>query len=64
MPKITTTLVADKETPGTIRFMEPDVTDGLEKPLSIYLRKEMVEHLVGSEVEIGVTAVKLTLDRA
>jgi hypothetical protein len=61
---LTTTLVADKETPGTIRFMEPDVpAEG--RPLSIYLRKEMVEGLFGSTaVELGVTSVKLTLDRA
>lgn len=62
---LTTTLVADKETPGTIRFTEPDVTDGLEKPLTIYLRKETVADLFGGAVaEIGVTAIKLTLDRA
>ena len=59
---LTTTLVADKETPGTFRFMEPDVPAD-EKPLSIYLQKEMVESLF-SEVELGITAIKLTLAAA
>ena len=61
MPEITTTLVADKETPGTIRFTEPNVSTE-DKPLTIYLRKEMVTRLgLPAPVELGVTAVKLTL---
>jgi len=60
MPAITTTLVADKVTKGAVRFTEPEALMG-DTPLSIYLRKEMVEAL-GLEAEEG-KAVKITLDR-
>lgn len=61
MPAITTTLVADKVTKGAVRFAEPEALMG-ETPLSIYLRKEMVEAL-GLVAEEG-SILKLTLDRA
>jgi uncharacterized Zn finger protein (UPF0148 family) len=60
---ITTTLDPDKETPGTIRFTEPDAVEG-ERPLSIYLPKEIIEAL-GLTTEDGATAsIKLTIERA
>jgi len=63
MPEITTTLDPDKETPGTIRFTEPDTVEG-ERPLSIYLPKETIEAL-GLTTEDGKTAsIKLTIERA
>jgi hypothetical protein len=61
MPKITTTLVADKVTKGAVRFVETEALVG-ETPLSIYLRKEMVEYL-DLRAEEGET-VKLSLGRA
>jgi len=61
MPAFTVTLVSDKVTPGTVRFMEPDVTEG-DRPLSIYPPKERVESL-GLEADEGTT-LKLTVERA
>lgn len=62
MPKITATLVADKVTKGAVRFTEPEATIG-ETPISIYLRKEMVE-FAGLDSEAEGTTVTLTLAAA
>jgi hypothetical protein len=56
---LTAKLVADKVTPGAVRFTEPDVED---RPLSIYLRKEQVEAL-GATPDVG-TEITLTLETA
>lgn len=40
--KIEVELLADRVTPGAVRFMEPGEADA---PLSVYLRKEQVEAL-------------------
>jgi len=61
MPAISVNLVADKVTPGTVRFTEPEATVG-ERPLSIYLPNEVVEAVVGDAM-IG-TPITLTLGRA
>lgn len=55
------TLVADKVTPGTVRFTEPE-GEGRERPLSIYLPKVEVEAL-GLPVEEGIS-ITLTIERA
>ena len=60
---LTTTIVANKITPGTVRFAEPDVPES-ERPLSIYLPNETLEGLGVKDIEIGVTAIKLTLESA
>jgi hypothetical protein len=56
---MTATVVADKVTKGAVRFTEPS---GEDYPLSIYLRKEMVETL-GLTAEEGVS-LTLTLEAA
>lgn len=61
---ITTTLAVDKVTPGTLRFTEPDVPEG-ERPLSIYLPKEMAESIgVTAEAADTTVRIKLTIERA
>jgi hypothetical protein len=58
MPKITTTLVADKVTKGAVRFAEPEATIG-ETPISIYLRNEMIEFMGRSPED--APAITLTI---
>lgn len=62
MPEIIATVVADRVTPGAVRFteLEPQIGDTC---ISIYLRKEMVSFL-GLDPEQEGTTVRLKLDRA